>query len=169
VTAGLFPDPAPVPESRKPPEPRPAGERRLFLIDGTAMAYRAYHAMGRSRLTDPEGRPTGAIYGFTSSLLHLLRTEAPDHLAVCFDPPGPTFRHERYADYKATREKMPDDLVSQMPRVREVVVALGYPVLELPGWEADDVLVTVARRASSSSPATRTSSRSWTTASRSGA
>ena len=145
MTAGLFPDPAP--ESRKSPAPRPAGERRLFLIDGTAMAYRAYHAMGRSNLTDPEGRPTGAIYGFTSSLFHLLRTEAPDHLAVCFDPPGPTFRHERYADYKATREKMPDDLVSQMPRVREVVVALGYPVLELPGFEADDVLVTVARHA----------------------
>jgi len=145
VTGGLFPDPAPRPAPRT--GPTPPGERRLYLVDGTALAYRSYHAMGRSRLTDPEGRPTGAVYGFTSSLLHLLRTESPDHLAVCFDPPGPTFRHERYPDYKATRERMPDDLVPQMPRVREVVVALGYPVLEVPGFEADDVLVTVARRA----------------------
>jgi DNA polymerase-1 len=88
------------------------------------------------------------VYGFTSSIFALLRAERPDHLAVCFDPPGPTFRHERYAEYKATRERMPEELIEQMPRVREVVRALGYPVLEIPGFEADDVLATVARRAS---------------------
>ncbi|MHC4821635.1 MAG: DNA polymerase, partial [Planctomycetota bacterium] len=138
---GLFPDadaPAEEPE-----------ERRLFLLDGTALAYRAFHAMSRSRLTDRSGRPSGAIYGFTASVFRLLREEKPDHLAVCFDPPGPTFRHERYEDYKATREKMPEELVDQMPRLREVTRALGFPVLEVPGWEADDVLATVAHHASS--------------------
>jgi len=148
---GLFPDPeeepAKPPPPANPPARRTGGGKRLFLVDGTALAYRSFHALSRSRLADRAGRPTGAIYGFVSSLLRLLREEEPDLLAVAFDPPGPTFRHERYPDYKATRQKMPDDLVEQMPRVREVVRALGHPVLEVPGWEADDVLATVARRA----------------------
>jgi DNA polymerase-1 len=166
VKGGLFPDDdagdgetegraprkrppaAPGPAAAAPPAPPEGkGRRRLFLLDGTALAYRSFHALARSRLTDRQGRPTGAVFGFTSTLFRILRREAPDHLAVAFDPKGPTFRHERYADYKATREKMPDELVEQMPRVREVVRALGFPVLEVPGWEADDVLATVAKRA----------------------
>jgi DNA polymerase-1 len=165
VTGGLFPDhdgpggdPAPAKPAKaakpaapaRPPGkagPRSPGEKRLFLLDGTALAYRAHHALSRSRLTDRAGRPTGAIYGFTDSVLKILREEAPDHLAVAFDTKEPTFRHARYEAYKATREKMPPELVEQMPRVREVVRALGFPVLELPGWEADDVLATVAKRA----------------------
>jgi len=139
VTGGLFPEPA-----AAPPPPPP---RRLFLLDGTALAYRAFHGMARSRLTDRRGRPTGAVYGFTATLLRLLREERPDHLAVAFDPPGPTFRHALFPDYKATRERMPEELVAQMPVVRDVVRALDFPVLEVPGWEADDVLATVARRA----------------------
>lgn len=153
---GLFPDPgeeeggeaAPAPPAPKPPARKAAGERRLFLLDGTALAYRAFHALLRSRLTDVQGRPTGAIFGFTTTLFRILREEEPDHLAVAFDPPGPTFRHAMYPEYKATRERMPEDLREQMPRVREVVRALGFPVLEVPGWEADDVLATVARRTS---------------------
>ncbi len=144
MKGGLFPD--------EPPTTKPAaltsGERRLFLLDGTALAYRAFHAMARTGMADRTGRPTGAIFGFTNTLFRILRTESPDHLAVAFDPPGGTFRHALYAEYKATREKMPPELVEQMPRLREVVRALGYPVLEVPGWEADDVLATVARRAS---------------------
>ena len=152
---GLFPDPEE--EAPPPPPPPPTaargarpgapGERRLFLVDGTALAYRSFHALARMRMTDRTGRPTGAVFGFTDALLRLLRVEEPDHLAVAFDLPGPTFRHAMYADYKATRERMPDELIDQMPRVREVVRALGYPVLEVAGWEADDVLATVARRA----------------------
>jgi DNA polymerase-1 len=99
-------------------------------------------------LADRSGRPTGAVYGFTNTVFRILKEEAPDHLAVAFDPPGPTFRHAKYAEYKATRQKMPEELVAQMPLVRDVVRAMGYPVLEVPGWEADDVLATVARRAS---------------------
>jgi DNA polymerase-1 len=146
VKGGLFPDPAEPPKGRD--APLTAGERRLFILDGTALAYRAFHAMARTGMADRHGRPTGAIFGFTNTLFRILRVESPDHLAVAFDPPGGTFRHELYAEYKATREKMPPELVEQMPRLREVVRALGYPVLEVPGWEADDVLATVARRAS---------------------
>lgn len=146
---GLFPEPGEPPPAKAAAgtKARGAGGRRLFLLDGTALAYRAFHALSRSRLSDRAGRPTGAIFGFTSTLFRILREEEPELLAVAFDPPGPTFRHERYPDYKATRERMPEDLVEQMPRVREVVQALGHPVLEVPGWEADDVLATVARRA----------------------
>ena len=151
---GLFPYPAEPPPPPPPPEPpgRAPGATgtgpRLFLLDGTALAYRAFHALLRSRLTDRAGRPTGAIFGFLTTLFRILKDEAPDHLAVAFDPPGPTFRHALYPEYKATRERMPDELREQMPRVREVVRALGYPILEVPGWEADDVLATVARSAS---------------------
>ncbi len=120
---------------------------RLFLLDGTALAYRAHFAFLRSRLTDTRGRPTGAVYGFVATLLKLLRDENPDHLGCCFDPPGPTFRHERYDAYKATRTDMDEDLVAQLPVLREVVRAMNIPVLEVPGFEADDVLATVADRA----------------------
>ena len=120
---------------------------RLFLLDGTALAYRAHFAFLRARLTDTKGRPTGAIYGFVATLLKLLKDEAPDHLGCCFDPPGPTFRHERYEPYKATREKMDDDLAMQLPLLRDVVRAFNIPVLEVPGFEADDVMATVAERA----------------------
>ncbi len=121
---------------------------RLFLLDGTALAYRAYFAFLRARLSDQRGRPTGAVYGFVATLLRLLKEEQPDHIGVCFDPPGPTFRHERYPEYKATRERMDDDLRAQMPVLREVVRAFNIPVLEVPGFEADDVLGTVAASAS---------------------
>ena len=120
---------------------------RLFLLDGTALAYRAHFAFLRARLTDTRGRPTGAVYGFVATLLKLIRDERPDHLGCCFDPPGPTFRHERYEPYKATRERMDDDLAVQLPVLRDVVRAFNIPVLEVPGFEADDVMATLAERA----------------------
>ncbi len=122
-------------------------KERLFLLDGTALAYRAHFAFLRARLSDTRGRPTGAVYGFVATLLKLLREESPDHLGCCFDPPGPTFRHERYEPYKATREKMDDDLAMQLPVLRDVVRAFNIPVLEIPGFEADDVMATMAERA----------------------
>src|SRR5687768_13152383 len=121
--------------------------KRLFLLDGTALAYRAHFAMARSGLTDAQGRPTGATFAFLSTLLKLIDTESPDHLAVAFDPPGPTFRHARYEEYKATRQKMPDELVEQLTRMRECVHALGIPILEREGYEADDAIGTMAKRA----------------------
>jgi DNA polymerase-1 len=125
---------------------------RLFLIDGHALAYRTYFALtgvGQgSRWITKSGEPTAGTYGFTSVLLRLLEQEAPEYLAVSFDT-GRTFRDDRYPEYKATREKMPDDLRIQIDRIREVVKAFGIPILEADGFEADDVLGTVANQASS--------------------
>jgi DNA polymerase-1 len=123
---------------------------RLFLIDGHALAYRAYFALTRagdgSRWLTKSGEPTAGVYGFVSILLRLLEQQAPEYLAVSFDT-GRTFRDDLYAEYKATRDKMPDDLRLQLDRIRQVVLAFGIPILEAEGYEADDVLGTVARRA----------------------
>ena len=124
---------------------------RLFLIDGHALAYRTYFALtgvgGGSRWITKSGEPTAGTYGFTSVMLRLLETETPEYLAVSFDT-GRTFRDDLYPEYKATREKMPDDLRLQIDRIREVVNTFGIPILEAEGFEADDVLGTVARLAS---------------------
>ena len=117
---------------------------RLFLLDGTALAFRAHYAMMRSGLTAPDGRPTGAIFGFAMTLKRLLQDEQPDAVAVAFDAKGPTFRHERYKEYKATREKAPEEMVAQLEDMRELVHAQGMPLYEIPGWEADDVIGTLA-------------------------
>jgi DNA polymerase-1 len=121
---------------------------RLFLLDGTALAYRSFFALQRSGLTTPEGKPSGATYGFTMTLRKILEEEKPDRIAVAFDPPGPTFRHKMYSEYKATREKMPDELVSQLEPIRECVRAHGVPIFEVKGFEADDVIGTLATQAS---------------------
>ncbi|MEE9216254.1 MAG: DNA polymerase I [Anaerolineales bacterium] len=122
---------------------------RLYLIDGHALAYRAYFALTRggdpARWMTNSGEPTAGTYGFTSVILRLLEQESPEYLAVSFDV-GKTFRDEIFADYKGTREKMPDDLRLQIKRIREVVAAFGIPILEAEGFEADDVLGTVAKR-----------------------
>ncbi|MEX1024749.1 MAG: DNA polymerase I [Planctomycetota bacterium] len=117
---------------------------RCFLIDGTALAYRSHFAFVRSGLSTADGRATGATYGFTMALRRILEQEQPDKIAVALDPPGPTFRHARYADYKATREKVPEDMVDQLDWIREVVRAHGVTIFEVPGFEADDVIGTLA-------------------------
>ncbi len=119
---------------------------RLFLLDGTALAYRAHFAMARSGLTTTDGRPTGATYGFTMTLRRILEQEQPEAIAVAFDPPGPTFRHKQFAEYKATRERMPEDLLTQLDDIREVVRAHGIVIFERPGFEADDVIGTLAKQ-----------------------
>jgi len=123
---------------------------RLYLIDGHALAYRTYYALTRasdgSRWMTKSGEPTAGTYGFVSVLLRVIEQDAPDYLAVSFDT-GRTFRDDLYQDYKATREKMPDDLQPQIERIRQVVRAFRIPVLEADGFEADDVLGTIARQA----------------------
>ncbi|MEA3375206.1 MAG: DNA polymerase I [Chloroflexota bacterium] len=119
--------------------------KKLVLIDGHALAYRAYHALPDDLKTS-RGELTNAVYGFTSMLLNVLRDEEPTHIAVTFDK-GPTFRHEIYTEYKAHRAKMPDELRSQMDRVREVVETLDMPIFEEEGYEADDLLGALARQA----------------------
>lgn len=119
--------------------------QKLVLIDGHALAYRAFHALPEDMKTS-QGELTNAVYGFTSMLLNVLRDERPTHIAVTFDK-GRTFRHDVYPDYKAHRAKMPDELRSQMERIRQVVETLDIPVFEQEGYEADDLLGTLARQA----------------------
>jgi DNA polymerase-1 len=118
---------------------------KLFLIDASGHIFRAYFAI--PELSNSTGMATNAVYGFTNMLRRLLREEAPDYVAAAFDPPGPTVRHEIYPEYKASRDETPEDLVAQFPYVRRVCEALRVPVLEVPGYEADDVIGTMALKA----------------------
>ncbi len=120
---------------------------KLFLIDGSAQVYRAHFAFSKVSLRTKSGEPTSAIYGFLLMLFALLKREEPTHLAIAFDCPEPTFRHKLYKEYKATREKMPDELVAQLPKLKEILQVMDLPVLEKPGWEADDILGTLAKTA----------------------
>ena len=120
---------------------------RLFLVDGSALAYRSYFAFIRNPLINSKGENTSAVFGYTRTLLDILAQEKPEYIAVAFDTPEPTFRHERFVDYKATRQKMPDDMSVQLPRLKEVTEALGVALIELPGFEADDVMGTLAKQA----------------------
>ena len=119
-------------------------QEKLMLIDGNALVHRAYHAL--PPLSGPSGEPTNAVFGFTSMLLKALAEQKPTHVVVAFDV-GRTFRHERFAAYKATRAKMAEDLAVQFRRVRQVVDAFGIAHVGVPGFEADDVLGTLARQA----------------------
>ncbi len=120
---------------------------RFFILDGMAIAYRAYFAFINRPLINSKGLNTSAIFGFVNTLDRILVREKPDHIAVAFDTKQPTFRHKAYAEYKATREKMPEDMVEQLPYLKRIVEAYNIPVFELPGWEADDIIGTLARRA----------------------
>jgi DNA polymerase I len=143
-------------------------QHKLVLIDGHALAYRMFFALPLEAFTTKTGEPTNATYGFTRTLLDLVLSNNPPHyLAVSFDK-GATFRDEIFERIQRdTREKMPDELRIQIERIKEVVRALNIPVLELDGYEADDVLGTVAQQAkahgcrSTSSPATGTCCNWW--------
>jgi DNA polymerase-1 len=128
--------------------PLTSGPSRLFLLDGMALAYRAHFALARNPLATSKGLPTGAVFGFLLTLDRILSREKPERIAVVFDAPEPTFRHKAYAEYKATREKMPDELVPQLEWIRRVVEGRGIPFLRVPGYEADDVIGTLAARES---------------------
>jgi|CXWL01.1.fsa_nt_gi DNA polymerase-1 len=118
---------------------------RLFLIDGYSNIFRAFYAM--RELSSSKGEPTNAVYIFVNMLRKLLREEKPEYIGVAMDLGEPTIRGQRYEAYKATRAPMPEDLVPQIPRVRQVLAAYRIPALEFPGYEADDVIGTVAKRA----------------------
>ncbi len=118
---------------------------RLLLVDASNCLYRAFFAIPGLRA--PDGTPTNAVYGFTNMLRKLIRDERPDAVAVAFDPRGPSFRRELYAEYKANRDAQPEDLSLQFPLAREVVEAHGIPILEVEGYEADDVIATLVSQA----------------------
>lgn len=118
---------------------------RLFLIDASGHIFRAFHAI--PELSTSKGLPTNAVLGFTNMLRKLLREEEPAWIAACFDPPGPTIRHEAYEEYKQSRPEVPENLKVQIPYVRRVCAALQVPILEIEGYEADDVIGTLAKMA----------------------
>ncbi len=123
----------------------PAERRTLLLVDANGLVYRAFFAL--PYFTTRDGRPTNAVYGFTTMLFKVLEEQQPGYVAVAFDKPGPTFRHEAFAEYKALRRPMPDDLRPQIAGAKRVVEVLELPVFEAAGFEADDVIGTLTRRA----------------------
>ena len=122
-------------------------KQTVYLVDGSALIYRAFFAFIRNPLINSKGEDTSATFGFVNSVLKLIKDEHPDYLAIVFDTKAPTFRHERYEEYKSTRAKMPDELVAQLPRIFEAVEALNIPCFSLDGYEADDIIGTMAKRA----------------------
>jgi DNA polymerase-1 len=117
--------------------------KTIYLIDGSSYIYRAYHAV--RHLSTSQGLPTNATFGFTNMVLKLLAEQNPEYMAMAFDAKGPTFRHEMYDAYKANRPPMPEDLVVQIPYIKQVVAGMNIPSLELPGYEADDIIGTLVR------------------------
>lgn len=124
-------------------------QKKLFLLDAYALIYRAYYALIRSPRVTSDGRNTSAVFGFCNVLDDILRKESPQYMAVCFDPPhGKTFRHEVYAEYKAQRDKQPEDITASIPYIKDIVRAMGIRVIEVDRYEADDVIGTLATMAS---------------------
>ncbi|MCK4353401.1 DNA polymerase I [candidate division WOR-3 bacterium] len=121
----------------------------LWLIDGSSLVYRSFFAFMRNPLRNSKGENTSAVFGFVNSLLKLLNEKKPEYMLVSFDTEGPTFRHKQFKEYKATRSKMPSELKSQLPIIKEIVKHLGIKVIEQEGVEADDVIGTVAKLAES--------------------
>jgi DNA polymerase-1 len=121
--------------------------KKLFLIDAYAIIYRAYYAFIRAPRVNSKGLNTSAIYGFVNTLEDVLKREKPTHIAVAFDPAGPTFRHEAYELYKAQREATPEDIKLAVPYIKKIIQAYNIPILEVPGFEADDVIGTVSKLA----------------------
>ena len=117
---------------------------RLYIIDSHGQLYASFYAI--TGLSSPKGEPTGATYGFVSTLLKILREEKPDGLVACFDMPGPTHRHAAYADYKAQRQPMPEDLRPQVERAHGILKLMGIPAVEAPGFEADDCIAAMVER-----------------------
>jgi DNA polymerase-1 len=121
--------------------------KKLFLLDAMALIYRAYYALIRSPRITSKGRNTNAQFGFTSTLIDLINKEKPTHLAVCFDTDAATERHTDFVDYKANRQAAPEDLTSALPDIKKIIKAFNIPVVELDGYEADDVIGTLAWQA----------------------
>ena len=120
-------------------------KEKLLLVDGSSYLYRAFHALPDLRSSD--GRPTGAIYGVLNMLQRLIKSERPDYLSVIFDSPAKTFRHDIFPDYKANRQKTPEDLIAQIEPLHQLIINLGLPLIAVDGVEADDVIGTLALEA----------------------
>ena len=119
-------------------------QKKLFLIDALALIYRAHFAFSKNPRINSKGMNTSAVLGFTNSLLDIINKEKPTHIGVAYDTHAPTFRHEAFPEYKANREKQPEDIQVAIPITKDLVRAFNIPVLELDGYEADDIIGTLA-------------------------
>src|SRR5210317_676537 len=122
-------------------------EKKLFLIDGMAIIFRAYFCFIRNPRINSKGENTSAVFGFVNTLLDLIHTYEPTHIAVALDASGPTFRHDEYPEYKTTRDETPEGIRTAIHRIKNLLQAFNIPMLEYPGFEADDVIGTLARQA----------------------
>ena len=120
---------------------------KLFLLDAYALIYRAYYGFIKSPRINSKGFNTSAILGFVTTLEEVLKNENPTHIGVAFDPSGPTFRHEAYEQYKAQREETPEVIRASVPLIKQIIEAYRIPILEVSGFEADDVIGTLATQA----------------------
>ena len=125
-------------------------QKKIFLIDAMGLIYRAYYALNKNPRINSKGKNTSAALGFANSLYEIIRKERPSHIGVAFDSFGPTLRHTDYSAYKANRESTPEDIVACLPDIRQLIAAFRIPLLELPGYEADDIIGTLAKKAEQS-------------------
>ncbi|HHP7241035.1 MAG TPA: DNA polymerase I [Cyclobacteriaceae bacterium] len=122
-------------------------EKKLFLLDAFALIYRAHFALSKNPRINSRGMNTGAIMGFTNSLIEILTKEQPTHIAVAYDTSAPTFRHQAFSEYKATRQEQPEDIKIAIPYTKKIIEGFKIPILEMDGYEADDIIGTLARKA----------------------
>ncbi len=122
-------------------------KKKLVLIDAMALAYRAYFVFINRPLVTSKGEPSSAVFGFLNQLIKILEENKPDYIAVAFDSKEKTFRHERYKDYKSSREAMPEDMIPQIDRIKQIIEALKIPIYILPRYEADDIIGTAVKKA----------------------
>ena len=121
--------------------------KKLMLVDAYAMIFRAFYAMFRNPRITTTGLDASAVFGFVNTLQDLLKRERPTHMAVCFDPGGKTFRHEAFKEYKANRSETPEGILVAVPYIKRILEAYHIPVYQVEGYEADDVIGTLAHRA----------------------
>ena len=133
--------------SRQASRPCPKSEKKLFLLDGMALTYRAHFALIRSPRFTSSGMCTSAVFGMVNTLLDIDNRYSPTHIAVAFDTAEPTQRHEEYAEYKAQRDELPEDIEEQLPYIDRLYQAYNIPIIRMPGYEADDIIGTLAYQA----------------------
>jgi DNA polymerase I len=124
-----------------------SSDKKLFLLDAYALIYRSFYAFIRNPRINSKGLNTSAVFGFVNTLDEVIRNEKPTHIAVVFDPPTPTFRHDMFEQYKAQRDKTPEDILIAVPIIKQILHAYNIPVIESAGYEADDVIGTLAKKA----------------------
>ena len=122
-------------------------DKKVFLLDAFALVFRAYYALIRAPRVNSKGKNTNAQFGFTNTLVELITKQKPSHMAVCFDTSAPTERHTDFADYKANRQETPEDISAAAPDIKKIIEGFNIPVIAVDGFEADDVIGTLAKQA----------------------